>query len=74
MSILPLSKEPQLDKAESNAFFPSKFSLAQFTNSKSDRKDADYPQPYTGTRRVLVIGTDERYLRGAAVDGRRLVW
>ena len=63
MSILPLSKEPQSDEAEFNAFFPSKFSLSQFTSPKSDLKDADYPQPYTGTRRILVIGTDERYLK-----------
>lgn len=63
MSILPLSKEPQVDEAEFNAFFPSKFSLSQFTSAKSDLKDADYPQPYTGTRRILLIGTDERYLK-----------
>ena len=63
MSILPLSKEPQVDEAEFNAFFPSKFSLSQFTSPKSDLKDADYPQPYTGARRILVIGTDERYLK-----------
>lgn len=63
MSILPLSKDPQPDEAEFNAFFPSKFSLSQFTGSKSDLDGAEYPQPYTGTRRVLLIGTDERYLK-----------
>ena len=63
MSILPLSKEPQPDEAEFNAFFPSKFALGQFTSPKSDLEGADYPQPYTGTRRILVIGTDERYLK-----------
>ena len=63
MNILPLSKEPQLDEAEFNAFFPSKFALGQFTSPKSDLKDVDYAQPYTGTRRILVIGTDERYLK-----------
>lgn len=62
MSILPLSKEPQPDEAEFNAFFPSRFSLSQFTSDKSDLKGADYPQPYTGKRRILLIGTDERYL------------
>lgn len=36
MSILPLSKDPQPDEAEFNAFFPSKFSLSQFTSAKSD--------------------------------------
>lgn len=63
MSILPLSKEPQPDEAEFNAFFPSKFSLSQFTSAKSDLDGAEYPNPYTGTRRILVIGTDERYLK-----------
>lgn len=63
MSILPLSKEPQPDEAEFNAFFPSKFALGQFTSPKSDLEGADYPQPYKGTRRILVIGTDERYLK-----------
>nr|WP_314524851.1 glyoxalase III HchA [uncultured Brevundimonas sp.] len=65
MSILPLSKEPQTDEAEFNAYFPSKFSLSQFTSPKSDLSGADYPNPYTGNRRILVIGTDERYLEMA---------
>jgi molecular chaperone Hsp31 and glyoxalase 3 len=63
MSILPISKDPQPDEAEFNAFFPSKFSLSQFTSAKSDLEGADYRQPYTGTGRVLVICTDERYLK-----------
>lgn len=63
MHILPLSKEPEADKAEFNAFFPSPFSLAQFTSPNSDLDGADYPQPYTGKGKVLVIGTDERYLK-----------
>ena len=63
MSILPLSKEPQPDEAEFNAFFPSKYALGQFTSPKSDLEGAEYPQPYTGTRRILVIGVDERYLK-----------
>lgn len=62
MSLLPLSKEPQPDPAEFNAFFPSPFSLEQFTSSRSDLEGADYPHPYRGTGRVLVICTDERYL------------
>ena len=65
MSILPLSKSPEPDAAEANAFFPSPFSLKQFTSNKSDLADADYPQRYTGSRRILVIGTDERYLEMA---------
>lgn len=63
MSILPVSKDPQPDEAEFNAFFPSKFSLSQFTSAKSDLEGADYPKPYAGTGRILVIGTDERYLK-----------
>lgn len=63
MSILPISKDPQPDEAEFNAFFPSKFSLSQFTSAKSDLEGADYPKPFTGTGRILVIGTDERYLQ-----------
>lgn len=63
MNILPLSKEPQSDKAEFNAFFPSPFSLEQFTKPTSGLEGADYPQPYRGTRRILVICTDERYLK-----------
>lgn len=62
MSIFPLSKEPQPDEAEFNAFFPSKLSLSRFTSSKSDLDGASYPQPYRGSRRILLIGTDERYL------------
>ena len=60
MNILPLSKDPQPDKAEFNAFFPSKFALGQYTSPKSDLEDADYPQSYQGARRILVIGGDER--------------
>lgn len=63
MGILTPSKDPQADEAEHNAFFPSPFSLEQFTSPKSDLEGADYPQPYRGGRRILLIGTDERYLQ-----------
>ncbi len=63
MNILPLSKTPQPDEAEFNAFFPSPFSLQQFTKPTSGLEGADYPKPYTGKRRILVICTDERYLK-----------
>ncbi|GGK35552.1 molecular chaperone Hsp31 and glyoxalase 3 [Pseudomonas koreensis] len=56
-------KRPVPDKAEDNAFFPSPYSLSQFTSTKSDLSDADYPEPYKeGRWRVLLIGADERYL------------
>ncbi|WP_085718586.1 glyoxalase III HchA [Pseudomonas sp. B28(2017)] len=56
-------KRPTPDPAEDNAFFPSPYSLGQFTSPKSDLSGADYPDPYKGGRwKVLVIGADERYL------------
>ncbi|MBU83802.1 MULTISPECIES: glyoxalase III HchA [unclassified Alcanivorax] len=56
-------KRPTPDPAEDNAFFPSSYSLSQFTAPKSDLSGADYPSPYTGGRwKVLVVGADERYL------------
>ncbi len=56
-------KRPTSDPAEDNAFFPSPYSLSEFTSSKSDLSDADYPNPYQGGRwKVLMIATDERYL------------
>ena len=56
-------KRPTPDPAEDNAFFPSPYSLRQFTSAKSDLSGADYPDPYTGGRwKILVIGADERYM------------
>lgn len=55
-------KRPQPDPAEENAFFPSSYSLSQFTAPKSDLSGADYPTPYKGRKKILMIGADERYL------------
>lgn len=55
-------KQPQPDPAEDNAFFPSRYSLSQFTSPKSDLSGAEYPNPYAGGKKVLMIGADERYL------------
>lgn len=56
-------KRPSPDPAEDNAFFPSPYSLGQFTAPVSDLEGADYPQPYAGGRwKILVIAADERYL------------
>ncbi|AKA24885.1 glyoxalase III HchA [Pseudomonas chlororaphis] len=56
-------KRPTPDQAEDNAFFPSPYSLSQFTSPKSDLSDADYPNAYKGGRwKILLIGADERYL------------
>ena len=57
-----LSQQPVPDRAEPNAFFPSAFSLNQFTRSTSDQSGADYAQRYDGGKKILVIATDERYL------------
>lgn len=56
------SAAPTPDKAEYEAFFPSPSSLAQFTSAKTDLSGADYPAPYNGSKKLLVIGADERYL------------
>ncbi|MEC3768274.1 MULTISPECIES: glyoxalase III HchA [Cupriavidus] len=57
------SKQPTPDQAERNAFFPSPYSLSQFTSPKSDLSDADYPDAYQGGRwKVLLVAADERYL------------
>lgn len=56
-------KRPTPDPAEDNAFFPSPYSLSQFTSPKSNLSDAQYADPYKGGRwRILLIGADERYL------------
>jgi len=56
-------KRPTADSAEYKAFFPSPYSLSQFTSPKSDLSGADYPQPYKGGRwKILMIAADERYL------------
>jgi molecular chaperone Hsp31 and glyoxalase 3 len=56
-------KRPTPDPAENNAFFPSPYSLSQFTSPKSGLSGAEYPAPYKGGRwKILLIGADERYL------------
>lgn len=62
MTTASLSTAPTPDKAEYNAFFPSPSSLAQFTSTKTDLSGADYPAPYKGPKKILLIGADERYL------------
>lgn len=56
------AKKPQPDPAERNAFFPSSYSLSQFTSPKSDLSGADYPNALQGGKKILMIGADERYL------------
>lgn len=58
-----LSKIPSPDPAEDNAYFPSPYSLSQYTAAKTDFDGTQYPKPYTGGKwKVLMIATDERYL------------
>ena len=45
-------KNPQTDIAENNAFFPSEYSLDLYTNPISDLDGVDYPEPYSGTKRI----------------------
>lgn len=57
------NKQPTPDPAERKAFFPSAYSLSQFTSQKSDLSDADYPDAYQGGRwKILLVAADERYL------------
>ncbi|HIH0913133.1 TPA: hypothetical protein ACYHTT_000868 [Vibrio cholerae] len=63
MTTVMNDKHPTPDPAEDNAFFPSAYSLSQFTASKSDLSGAHYPTPYQGgCWKILVVGADERYL------------
>lgn len=58
-----LSKEPQPDPAQEDGFFPSPYSLSQYTASKTDYDGTDFDKPYTGGKwKVLVIASDERYV------------
>ncbi|WP_227747306.1 type 1 glutamine amidotransferase family protein [Paraburkholderia franconis] len=63
MTLQADSKQPTPDPAERKAFFPSPYSLAQFTSPKSDLSDADYPDAYRGGRwKVLLVAADVRVL------------
>ena len=55
-------KVPTPDPAEDNAFFPSPYSLSQYTSSKTDYDGTTYQNPYKGDKKILMIATDERYI------------
>merc|ERR1711915_872746 len=60
----PSDRDPIVDQAEANAFFPSPFSLTQYVTAKTDFDGANYPNKYTGGKwRILLIATQERYLQ-----------
>lgn len=56
-------KNPTPDLAEDNAFFPSPYSLSQYTAAKTDYDGTTYSTPYAGNKKVLMIATDERYIQ-----------
>ena len=57
------SRQPSPDPAERDAFFPSPYSLSQFTSETTDLSGADYPDARRDGRwKVLMIAADERYL------------
>ncbi|KAJ0328005.1 hypothetical protein COL922a_013333 [Colletotrichum nupharicola] len=59
-------RKPVPDQAEDDAWFPSPFSLTQYTAPKTDFDGADYPNAYKGGKwKVLLIATQERYLKMA---------
>lgn len=61
---MTLSKTPVPDTAEYNAFFPSAYSLSQYTSPKTDFDGVKFDTPYTGGKfKVLMVATDERYLK-----------
>ena len=55
-------RNPTPDRAEDNAFFPSPYSLSQYTSAKTDYDGTTYSQPYQGDKKILMIATDERYI------------
>jgi molecular chaperone Hsp31 and glyoxalase 3 len=58
-----LSREPTPDPAEDNAYFPSPYSLSQYTTAKTDFAGVKYKDAYTGGRwKVLMIAAEERYV------------
>lgn len=58
-----LSKDPTPDTAEDNAFFPSPYSLSQYTSSKTNFDGVQHNGAYTGGRwKVLMIAAEERYV------------
>lgn len=58
-----LSKNPTPDEAEDNAFFPSPYSLSQYTAPKTNFAGVQHKGEYTGGKwKILMIAADERYL------------
>lgn len=59
-------RKPVRDVAEADAWFPSPYSLTQYTSPKTDFDGANYPNAYKGGKwKVLLIASQERYLKMA---------
>lgn len=56
------SKQPTPDPAEYNAFFPSPYSLAEYTSPTTPIDGDEYPDTRRDGRKILMIAADERYL------------
>lgn len=57
------SREPRPDEAEDNAFFPSPYSLTQYTQPKTEFDGVKHQGAYTeGRWKILTIATEERYV------------
>ncbi|WP_346846084.1 hypothetical protein [uncultured Rothia sp.] len=57
-----LSKQPTPDVAEDSAFFPSPYSLSQYTAHKTDFDQTVETERSGNGQKILVIGTEERYM------------
>jgi molecular chaperone Hsp31 and glyoxalase 3 len=58
-----LSRAPTPDVAEDNAFFPSPYSLSQYTSPKTDFAGVQHKGAYSeGRWKVLMVVTEERYV------------
>lgn len=56
-------RSPSADPAEDNAYFPSDYSLSQYTAPQTDYDGPVTDEKYTGGRwKVLVVATEERYM------------
>lgn len=58
-----LSRAPTPDRAEDNAFFPSPYSLSQYTSAKTDFAGVEHAGAYAeGRWKILMIAAEERYV------------